>query len=61
RAAHAQALVHGHTHRPADHVLAPGLIRHVLTDWDVDDDAAPRAEVLRLSAQGAQRLAPEAA
>ncbi len=61
QAAHAQALVHGHTHRPADHLLAPGLVRHVLTDWDVDDDAAPRAEVLRLSAQGAQRLAPEAA
>ena len=58
RAAGAQALVHGHTHRPADHTLAPGLLRHVLTDWDMD--AAPtRAEVLRLSAQGARRLALE--
>lgn len=58
QAANAQALVHGHTHHPADHVLAPGLLRHVLTDWDMD--AAPqRAEVLRLSGQGAQRLALE--
>lgn len=59
-AAHAQALVHGHTHRPADHLLAPGLMRHVLTDWD-QDQAPRRAEVLRLSPGGAQRLAPEAA
>lgn len=60
RAAHAPALVHGHTHRPADHVLAPGCTRHVLTDWDLD--APPRrAGVLRLRAQGAERIAPEAA
>lgn len=59
-AAHAPALVHGHTHRPADELLAPGAVRHVLTDWDLD--APPtRAEILRLSREGARRVAPEAA
>lgn len=59
RAARAPALVHGHTHRPADHVPAPGLARQVLTDWDLD--APPlRAGVLRLSARGAERLALDA-
>lgn len=28
-------LVHGHTHRPAQHVTASG-VRHVLPDWDCD-------------------------
>ncbi|WP_287965667.1 UDP-2,3-diacylglucosamine diphosphatase [Diaphorobacter sp.] len=55
RAAGAQALIHGHTHLPADHVLAPGLARHVLTDWDLDAHP-PRAGVLRLTAEGLQRL-----
>ena len=55
RAARAQALIHGHTHLPADHVLAPGLARHVLTDWDLAADP-PRAGVLRLTAEGLQRL-----
>ena len=54
-AANAQALIHGHTHLPADHVLAPGLTRHVLTDWDLAADP-PRAGVLRLTAEGLQRL-----
>lgn len=59
-AAHAPTLVHGHTHRPADELLAPGTMRHVLTDWDLD--APPvRAEVLRLTREGARRIAPEAA
>lgn len=53
--AQAQALIHGHTHLPADHVLAPGLTRHVLTDWDLAA-APPRAGVLRLTSQGLQRL-----
>ena len=48
-------LVHGHTHRPADQCLAPGLCRHVLTDWDLAADP-PRAGLLRLTAQGLQRL-----
>ena len=56
RAARSQALIHGHTHLPADHVLAPGLARHVLTDWDLQADP-PRAGVLRLTADGLQRLA----
>ncbi len=55
RAAQAPCLVHGHTHRPADHLLAPGATRLVLTDWDLDA-TEQRAEVLRLSAQGAERL-----
>ena len=55
RAARADALIHGHTHLPADHVLAPGLARHVLTDWDLEA-APPRAGVLRLTSEGVQRL-----
>ena len=55
RTARAGALIHGHTHLPADHALAPGLARHVLTDWDLAA-APPRAGVLRLTANGLQRL-----
>lgn len=55
----AAELVHGHTHRPASQVLAPGFQRHVLSDWDMDN--AQRAEVLRLTRGGLQRLAPAAA
>jgi len=51
RAAGAQVLVHGHTHRPADHDLGDGLIRQVLSDWDVRAQP-PRAQALRLTAQG---------
>ena len=41
----ATTLVHGHTHRPGDEALGDGLVRHVLTDWDLDHDpATPRAE-----------------
>jgi len=55
QAARAQALIHGHTHRPADHALPAGQLRHVLSDWDLDGPA-PRAEVLRLTAEGLERL-----
>jgi UDP-2,3-diacylglucosamine hydrolase len=61
-AAPAQRLIHGHTHRPADHALraaqaqaqaaaptANSEIRHVLSDWDMQA-ANPRAQVLRLTA-----------
>lgn len=41
-------LIHGHTHQPADHVVADGMQRLVLSDWDADA-VPPRAEVLRLS------------
>jgi UDP-2,3-diacylglucosamine hydrolase len=58
----AAEMVHGHTHRPdTSGALGAGLQRHVLSDWDLDDAAHPRAEVLRLSADGWQRLRPERA
>jgi UDP-2,3-diacylglucosamine hydrolase len=54
-------MIHGHTHRPADHELAQGLQRHVLSDWDLDgqhpEDPA-RAEIMRLTSHGLARIAP---
>ena len=55
-AAHATTLIHGHTHKPAEHDLGKGLRRVVLTDWDTTA-APPRAEVMRLSASGLTRIA----
>lgn len=55
QAAQAYTLIHGHTHRPADHALAPGLQRVVLSDWDMVA-LPPRAEILRLSPKGLERL-----
>lgn len=46
QAARAATLIHGHTHRPADHDLGHGLRRVVLSDWDLAAPV-PRAEVLR--------------
>ncbi len=46
-AAQAARLIHGHTHRPADHDLGRGQTRHVLSDWDAASQP-PRGEVLRL-------------
>jgi UDP-2,3-diacylglucosamine hydrolase len=60
RANAAATMVHGHTHRPGDSILAPGYERHVLCDWNLDD-APPRAEVLRWRPCGFERLGPEAA
>jgi UDP-2,3-diacylglucosamine hydrolase len=54
-AADAQALIHGHTHRPADHVLGTRGWRAVLSDWDAAADP-PRQQVLRLTAGGLQRI-----
>lgn len=59
-------LVHGHTHCPGSEPLAPGFVRHVLSDWEYDEPGQqPRGQVLRLSAEGFARLppalAPEAA
>jgi UDP-2,3-diacylglucosamine hydrolase len=51
-------LIHGHTHRPGHDAMAPGYIRHVLSDWDLDDQRAPRAEVLRWRRAGLTRMAP---
>ena len=58
-AADVPVLIHGHTHAPASHALAPGSVRHVLSDWDLDGNGPPRAEVLRWTAQGFARIAPE--
>jgi UDP-2,3-diacylglucosamine hydrolase len=41
-------LIHGHTHRPADHQLQAGYQRTVLSDWDLGA-VPPRAEVLRMT------------
>lgn len=59
RAADAPVLVHGHTHRPADQLLQSGFTRHVLSDWDLDHAAMPRAEVLRWTHDGLRRIAPQ--
>jgi len=59
QAARAPALIHGHTHLPADHTLgeAGGAVRtrHVLTDWDLAAQP-PRAGALRLTAAGLERI-----
>ena len=54
--AQATTLIHGHTHRPAEHALALGLRRVVLSDWDAAA-RPPRADVLRLTAAGLERIA----
>ena len=52
----AGTLIHGHTHKPADHVLVSSaenpnqttpLLRMVLSDWDASA-TPPRTEILRL-------------
>ena len=55
QAAGSRTLIHGHTHKPAVHDLGGGLSRVVLSDWDVGAQT-PRAEVLRLTAGGLQRI-----
>jgi UDP-2,3-diacylglucosamine hydrolase len=54
-------LLHGHTHRPAVHTLSPQVQRWVLSDWDLDGPGAARADVIRWTAQGLQRVAPSTA
>jgi UDP-2,3-diacylglucosamine hydrolase len=58
--AQATTLIHGHTHRPAEHVLNtvnPVQWRLVLSDWDAEA-TPPRLQVLRLhTGQVLQRLA----
>jgi UDP-2,3-diacylglucosamine hydrolase len=51
----ADALIHGHTHRPGAHALQGGRTRHVLGDWDFDH-GTPRAMALRLEASGLHAL-----
>jgi UDP-2,3-diacylglucosamine hydrolase len=53
--AEATTMIHGHTHRPAEHDLGHGMRRVVLSDWDLDA-TPPRGDVIRLSAAGPQRL-----
>ena len=51
----ADVLIHGHTHRPALHVLGDGLgrrLRYVLPDWEYDV-AAVRGGWISLTADGA--------
>ena len=55
-AANARTLIHGHTHKPAEHDLGEGFLRVVLSDWDAQA-SVPRADVLRLTASGLQRIA----
>ena len=59
----ARTLIHGHTHRPAEHMLdeesasigSTGLRRLVLSDWDAEAHP-PRAQALCLSLAGAVRV-----
>jgi UDP-2,3-diacylglucosamine hydrolase len=55
-AANADTLIHGHTHKPAKHDLSVGMQRIVLSDWDAAANPV-RAEVLRLTATGLERIA----
>ena len=48
--AQSMSLIHGHTHKPAQHSLGSGYTRTVLSDWDASA-YPPRAEVLRLTSQ----------
>lgn len=52
--AQADTLIHGHTHKPADHSLPQGLRRITLSDWDANA-MPPRAEVMRLSMEHNQQ------
>ena len=60
RQADSRHLIHGHTHRPADHPVSGPCdgVRQVLSDWHITP-AVARAQVLRLHADGSQeRLNP---
>jgi UDP-2,3-diacylglucosamine hydrolase len=52
-----QTLIHGHTHRPAEHALGDGLQRWVLSDWDANA-CPPRLSILRLDANGQGHRTP---
>lgn len=54
RAAGAPVLVHGHTHKPAEHALDATHRRIVLSDWDAETDP-PRLEALRITVDGEAR------
>lgn len=55
-ASDAQVLVHGHTHKPADHALDARHRRIVLSDWDAEA-VPPRLQAVRLTREGgAERI-----
>jgi UDP-2,3-diacylglucosamine hydrolase len=56
-AADASVLVHGHTHKPADHALDAARRRIVLSDWDAAG-VPPRLQALRLHADGHSERVP---
>lgn len=51
----AGTLIHGHTHRPGRVALDGTRVREVLSDWELDHGPG-RAQVLRLTAGGLQRV-----
>ena len=51
-AADAAVMIHGHTHRPAEHDLGGGRRRIVLSDWDARA-TPPRLQALRVARDGA--------
>ena len=55
QASNAKTMIHGHTHKPANHDLGNACERVVMTDWD-SETTPTRAEVLQLSATGLQRI-----
>lgn len=57
QACDAPVLVHGHTHRPAEHRLPGERLRLVLSDWDAQAHP-PRGEVLRLYPNGHRERRP---
>ena len=55
QASNSKTMIHGHTHKPANHDLGNGFERVVMTDWDLAATPA-RAEALRLSVDSLQRI-----
>ncbi len=53
----AAVIIHGHTHRPAQH-SEPGGTRWVLPDWDLDH-GKPRGGYLRIDSEGLRMLPPD--
>ena len=57
REGNTSVMIHGHTHRPGSETFAPGLVRHVTSDWDLDGEHGhERAQVLRITPGGIHRL-----
>jgi len=59
RASGVSLLIHGHTHRPAEHMVEVDTRmcrRFVLSDWDMDSDDAPRMAWLQVDNRGVREL-----